>query len=290
MPGNLLHRRYNLPHASVTVRVVNSDPGVSIGLILGAGGPTGGPFIHAALEELERVSGWSGHTAKTIVGTSAGAFVAASLQHTNGETSLAHFRELARLENAAGLRPGLRHRLATVVRRVAGSAVAAVAPRGRPIAEYRVPSGPYHPGAEVVTVERFFGKRVRHSLIHSPDPESAIRASAAIPGLNAPIDLGGKLHVDGAVHSAANADTISPDDHDALVVIAPMITASGGSLVGRFHRAQLRFELRRWVAHGKPAIVIMPNLEEHRVRRDRPSFEQAGRRAVTRLVASRDES
>ena len=78
--------------------------------------------------------------------------------------------------------------------------------------------------------------------------------------------------------------------HDGLVVIAPMIAASGGSLVGRFHRAQLRVEIRRWIAHDKPAIVIMPNLEEHRGRRDRPSFERAGRHAVARLVASRNGS
>lgn len=272
------------------MRVVNSARGVSIGLILGAGGPTGGPFIHAALEELERVSGWSRHAATTIVGTSAGAFVAASLQHTSDETTIAQFRELATLGNVAGLRPRLRHRLATVVRRAGGSVVAAVAPRGRPKADYRVPTGPYHPGAEVITVERGFGKRVRHALIHSPDPQSAIRASAAIPGLNAPIDVSGKLHVDGAVHSAANADIVSPENHDGLVVIVPMISASGGSLVGRFHRAQLRVELRRWIAHDKPAIVIMPNVEEHRVRRDRPSFEQAGRQAVARLAAGRNGS
>jgi NTE family protein len=272
------------------VRVVNSDPGVSIGLILGAGGPTGGPFIHAALEELERVSGWSRHAATTIVGTSAGAFVAASMQHTSGETTIAQFRELTTLGNVISLRPRLRHRLATIVRRVGGSVVAAIAPRGRPNAEYRVPSGPYHPGAEVVTVERGFGKRVRHTLIHSTDPESAICASAAIPGLNAPIALNGKLHLDGAVRSAANADTVSPEKHDGLVVIAPMIAASGGSLVGRFHRAQLRVEIRRWIADDKPAIVIMPNLEEHRSRRDRPSFERAGRHAVARLVASRNGS
>lgn len=267
---------------------MNSNPGVSIGLILGAGGPTGGPFIHAALEELERVSGWSRHAATTIVGTSAGAFVAASIQHTTGETTIAQFRELATLGNAAGLRPRLRHRLATVLRRAGGSVVAAIAPRDRPKAEYQVPSGPYHPGAEVVTVERGFGKRVRHALTDSPDPESAVRASSAIPGLNAPIYLSGKLHVDGAVHSAANADIVSPENHDGLVVIAPMIAATGGSLVGRFHRAQLRFELRRWIAHEKPAIVIMPSVDEHRVRRDRPSFEKAGREAVARLVTGRN--
>ena len=47
-----------------------------VALVVGAGGPTGGPFIWAALNAIEERTGWVASSADQIVGTSAGAFVA----------------------------------------------------------------------------------------------------------------------------------------------------------------------------------------------------------------------
>jgi predicted acylesterase/phospholipase RssA len=255
----------------------------TIGLVVGAGGPTGGPFIHAALREIELATGWVPSAARTIVGTSAGAFVAASIGASPLHTSAEQFAALSAMANARELPAGFHHRAASVVRRWAGALIAAIAPSARPFAEYRVPASPYHPGSMVVTVRRRRGGRVVHQLVDAEDPQAVVRASAAIPGLNKPVRVSGRDHVDGAVHSAANADVVPIDQHDCVIVIAPMVSASGGSIAGRFHRAQLRTELHPWLTQGKPALVIVPTATEHADRRDRDAFEAAGRSAVARL-------
>ncbi|MDW3179297.1 MAG: hypothetical protein R8J94_18015 [Acidimicrobiia bacterium] len=263
-------------------------PGFSVGLVVGAGGPTGGPFIHAALGAIERLSGWTAPAAKTIVGTSAGAFVAASIDPAPQMTTSDHLSAFAQLDNGESYAMGTRHRFVARVRLAGGALLARVSPTARPVAEYTVPSSPYHRAASVVSVERRTARRVSHALHAIEDAEAAVRASAAIPGLNAPIEVDGALHVDGAVHSAANADLIDFDTHDAIIVIAPMVAGSGGSLVARSHRAQLRSELDPWVRSDKPAIIVTPNDVEHADRRDRQTFERAGAEAVRRLTIGRD--
>lgn len=257
---------------------------IRVGLVVGAGGPTGGPFIHAALGALEEHTGWTAPAASTIVGTSAGAFVAASIDSTTLMATPAQLSALSALDNGALFAAGLHHRLVSIVRHGGGLLVARVAPRSRPVANYHVPPPPYHHGAAVVTVVRNNGRRVVHALDIATSAETVVRASAAIPGANAPVEIDGELHVDGAVYSAANADLVAVDDHDAVVVIAPMVGDAGGSIVDRSHRAQLRTQLAPWVRSSKPTIVVVPNEVEHADRRNREAFERAGVQAVERLV------
>lgn len=260
-----------------------SDAFVSeVALVVGAGGPTGGPFIWSALHALEERTGWAPAMASTIVGTSAGAFVAARMGERVDADRDAVDR-LATLANAQTLRQGLRTRAAGRIRVVAGRLVAAIAPMSRPFAEYTVPEGPYHEGAAAVTVQRRSGRRYRHELREVADPTAVVRASAAIPGLNQPVEVNGVPHVDGAVHSANNVDLIDTDAHRVVVVVSPMIPATGGSLVSRFHRAQLRKELEPWTRDGRSAVVIMPSEAAHAERRDRERYEPEGARAVERL-------
>lgn len=138
----------------------------------------------------------------------------------------------------------------------------------------------------MVTVTHRTGTRVVWDLPNATDPDAVVRASAAVPGINRPVEIEGISHVDGAVYSAANVDAVAVADHDAIIVIAPMIPRHGGPIVGRLHRAQLRRELGPWHTEGKPTVVIMPDKAEHEFRRDRHSFEGAGARAVERLVAT----
>ncbi|MEO6025656.1 MAG: patatin-like phospholipase family protein, partial [Candidatus Binatia bacterium] len=51
-----------------------------IGLVLGAGGATGHAFHIGVLSALEEATGWDPRTADVIVGTSAGAVIAALLR------------------------------------------------------------------------------------------------------------------------------------------------------------------------------------------------------------------
>lgn len=255
-----------------------------IGLVVGAGGPTGGPFIHAALDALRAHTGWEPASATTIVGTSAGAFVAASLPHASEETGEEQVGALLDLSNGHRFVPRAIDPIIARIRREVGRALAMVAPMSRPFAAYHVPGGPFHPGAHVVTVSRRAGRRIVHRLTHGTDHEAVVRASAAIPLVNRPVEVHGAPHVDGAVHSAANVDVVDVDEHDGLVVLAPMVGESGGSFLTRTHRAQLRRQLRPWIAQNKPVIVVLPSEQEHAERRDVDTFRPAGTAAVARLI------
>lgn len=256
---------------------------LKIGLVLGAGGPTGGPFIHAALDELERMTGWQRSSASTVLGTSAGAFVAASLEAATSPDPVA-IDKLTALANVHTF--GVSSLLGPIaaLRALAGRLVALVAPTRREIAEYRVAAAPYHPEASVVTVEHRSGRRRLHNLAQAADPVAVVRASAAIPGLNGPVKVGRRRHIDGAVHSANNLDVLDADEHPFVVVISPMIPRSGGALTSRFHRAQLFRELQPWMTPGRSAVVIMPTDLAHDQRRERDPFAAEGTSAVRRLV------
>ena len=262
-------------------RDLSTTPDVA--LVVGAGGPTGGPFIWSALHALESHTGWAPTMAKTIVGTSAGAFVAARMGERTDSTASA-VEQLIALGNADAYRPALRTQVGSVVRTLGGHVIAFVAPTKRPFADYQVPAGPFHAGASAITVQRRSGKRHRHELALVTDSTAVVQASAAIPFVNKPVKLNGSFHVDGAVHSANNVDVVDPATHPVIVVVSPMIPASGGSTMSRFHRAQLRCELLPWMQHGRTAVVVMPSAEAHANRRDREFYEPQGARSVERLI------
>lgn len=265
-----------------------SDSPRRIGLVVGAGGPTGGPFIHAALDALRRHTSWDPSAATTVVGTSAGAFVAASFADATRAPAEREWVDTFALANGHRFVPSTLDRGVALFRRSIGRFLAMIAPVRRPFAAYNVPSGPFHPGARVVTVSRRGGRRHVHELDDAADVEAVVRASAAIPALNKPVEVNGALHVDGALHSAANVDVVEVHRHDGLVVIAPMVGESGGSLVTRIHRAQLRSQLAPWIAEEKPVVVVVPNEAEHANRRDVDTFRPAGTAAVSRLLIDND--
>lgn len=263
---------------------------IAVGLVVGAGGPTGGPFIDACLDVLSERTGWDPRSAQRIVGTSAGAFVASRLKPTDSDvvsqSDTSVVDRLISLDNTSEMRATIVTKLIRGGRLLGGRIVAMLAPSERQQALYDVSPPPYHPGATVVTVEHTWGLRHEHNLATNEEhAEAMVRASAAIPYKNGPIDIAGRLHADGAVHSANNVDLIDPSKCPVLVVISPMIPASGGSTVSKFHRSQLFEELRPWSAPGRAAIVIMPTEDEHANRRDREFFGLAGTSAAERLFA-----
>lgn len=250
-----------------------------VSLVVGAGGPTGGPFIWAALEALEKRTGFVASSASEIIGTSAGAFVAASFtEQTRLRPGVV--LKLQKLANDERFAPSTPVRLAGALRHATRRIVARTAPTNKEIAEYDVPERPYHPGASAVTVSRT-GERVRHRLIESDDVEAVVRASSAIPWVNHPIELDGVLHVDGAVYSPTNIDLIG--DPEVVVVIAPMVSASGGGYMSYFHRAALRAELATPIHQRIPVVIVMPSEAAHADRRNREPFVVEGAAAVGRL-------
>ncbi len=258
-------------------------------LVVGAGGPTGGPFIHAVLDVLSDRLGWDPSTAHTIVGTSAGAFVAARIPPGQASLSADVVTALRGLAAGSRWRATPVDRTVVAIRHLAGRVLASIAPRKRDPALYDVPAGPHHPGALVVTVRRR-SKRSVHRLAERDDVTDIVRASAAIPFANAPISIRGVLHVDGAVHSPTNADVVDVAEGDVVVVIAPMVPASRGSLIARSHRSLLRLELAHAHAVGADSVVFAPPAADHERRRERGFFQAAGTRLATEAIDQRWES
>ena len=247
-----------------------------IALVLGAGGVPGGAYIRAAMAELEAITGWVPASATTVVGTSVGALNAARLPLPD----MAPMPSAAQLASLGGLGrrlpPPDSSVLTSVIARIrlAGGQVAArLAPAGSHPQDYDVAQAPYHPGVMAVSVQRRGGRRRIARLVEATSPEAELYASAAVPGYVSPVVVDGEEHIDGAVWSSTNADLIGLDDHDGLVVIAPMPPSSAHrrtSAVGRLGEAA-----GRGVAHRRGTDVATRPLG---IRRGGGSSGQIGAR------------
>jgi NTE family protein len=234
---------------------------VAVGLVLGAGGAVGAAYHAGALAALEEGAAWDPRTATVVVGTSAGAGLAASLRaglsaadhlaratdtplSDAGARLLAHLpapvdlpsRPLAPIGVPRPASPGMV--LATALRREVprpGLAVAAVLPRGgiatTPIGDAVRGLSPRPWPDEptwICAVRLGDGRRVVFGRDDpgddgaEPDLGTAVEASSAVPGFFSPVRVGRHDFIDGAVHSSTNADLLAGIRLDAVVVVAPM--------------------------------------------------------------------
>ena len=218
----------------------------------------------------------------TVVGTSVGALNAARVDPTPVSPSAAVIERLgdlaARLEHPSA---GFDDRLIEPARQILGRAIGRLVPAGKHAPDYDVASPPYHPGVRVVSCRRSDGTRRITQLSTAQDYAAELYASAAIPGWAPPVLLGGVEHVDGAMWSTSNADLISPDDHDLLIAIVPMVSKAGGSLVVRGHRASLLDELDPWHEAGKPVVYVVPTAEALSARKDHHAFAADARKQIS---------
>jgi len=147
-----------------------------------------------------------------LIGTSAGAFVAARLAagidpRADALTARtaeppASFERLSLLWGAAdGSDDERRRRIGAVALNHTGDPEPLVAAIGR-----RLPGGGFPPSLTVVAVDAESGERVAFDATSGVPLERAVTASRAIPGLVSPIPIDGRRYMDGAVGSATNAD------------------------------------------------------------------------------------
>ena len=260
---------------------MTSENGQKIGLVLGAGGVPGGFFLRAAMAAIEERTGWKPSMSATVVGTSAGALNAARIDAKPLAVPTAVSSALQDLATRTGP-PELTalDRLVAPVRRLGGRAVGRFVPAGKHIQDYEVASQPFHPAVRVVSCERSNGRRRVTRLVEAPDPTAELYASAAIPGVTPPVRIEGKDHVDGAIWSTSNADLVAPSDHDLLIVIAPMVPASSGSLLQRGHRSALLSELGGWRSNNQPVIYLVPSVAALEERSNHEAFGQNARQQV----------
>jgi NTE family protein len=231
---------------------------VRVGLVLGAGGVLGGAWLVGGLRALERATGWAGHRADLVVGTSSGALIGALVTAgipASDLLSAQGTRIMAEVVAAEGV-PGLGVDLLETIARYR-TCWAATAPGSWPLARAELrnprprhllkvvsgllPAGsvstggiqalvrrwapegwPARPQFRVVACDYETGERVAFGRAASPELARAVGASCAMPSYYRPVLVGGRTYVDGAIHSATNLDLLRGAGMDLAVVLSPL--------------------------------------------------------------------
>jgi NTE family protein len=265
---------------------------VQVGVVLGAGGIIGAAF-HAGVLTALAEAGFDARQADLLVGTSAGAAVAATLRAGFPPIDLAPrtlgepiSTEAAALVGRTGGPPtiDLRPRPFSRVPRPAspmmllrsggrpGKAFAGLMPTGtistdeigdRMTTLYGSRSWPDDP-LWICAVDLDRGDRVVFGREgHDAPIGIAVQASSAIPGVFRPAEHDGRRYVDGAVHSPTNADLLADTGLDAVVIVSPMsATPRGHGPAWRslrpVHAQQLANEVKALRARGIEVITFQP--------------------------------
>ena len=198
-------------------------------LVLGAGGTAGEAFHRGVLRALHE-TGLDPRSAAIVVGTSAGSIVAASIRRRQRPSPLHPVGEPARpprlRDRATALAAYRRPRQALNALLLSPEFV-----NGRTSAHFiaealRDRHGEQWPTAPlwIVAVRRADGRRTVFGRPGEPvtDVGSAVAASCAIPAYFSAIEIDGTAYVDGGVHSPTNADLLSSQDLDLVVISSPM--------------------------------------------------------------------
>ena len=244
------------------------------GLVLGAGGATAWVFHTGVIRTLQQEAGLDPTTAEVIVGTSAGAAVAATVRAglDVGEVLAAATRPPSPEQRSAKaarktLRP-LSPRLARHVLpggRGLTLALAGLTPPGLFPTGWMAsfpgiglleewPNGLWVPATRAVDGEVVvFGRDRRDVAV-----QDAVEASSAVPGMFRPKDIDGVMFVDGGVTSSTHADLLAGSGVDLAIVSAPMAKPSR-RLFAKQARRRLRAEVASLEQAGISTIVVEPS-------------------------------
>ncbi|WP_256913936.1 patatin-like phospholipase family protein [Streptomyces hilarionis] len=243
----------------MTVHGTQTPP--SRGLVLGCGGTLGTAWTVAALHSIRQATAWDPRDADVLVGTSAGAelaallgagvdvgeLLAAQLATASARPDLA--RHFAHPPRRTPPRPALMlsaprlsaHALTRAVPALTG--LSGLLPRGRgdaawlaALADRLAPDGGWvsHPATWLAATDLDTGRR---TLFGHPDApkaalRDALRASWAIPGWFPPVRVDGRLYADGGISSPTSADLLADRGLDEVYIVAPMSTAAPGRRSG----------------------------------------------------------
>lgn len=259
--------------------VASVDPS-RLTLVLGGGGALGWVY-HAGVIGALRDRGMLLAEINTVIGTSAGAAVAASMRagadpdeivSTMARPPSAEQRERVMSEVRAArksVRP-LSGRLARDAWHARGNAVLALAgllPRGLFPTAFAdqfpgVPSlsgwpeGLWIPAVRVADGELVVFGRDRRDV----SVATAVEASSAVPGMFQPKRIGDHDYIDGGVVSPTHADLALASDSRHVLISSPM-TRPSRRFLARHARAQLQREIAALEAAGRHAVVVEPTHE-----------------------------
>ncbi len=261
--------------------------------MLGGGGLAGGAWMVGALDAIASGTGWDPGTADYVLGTSAGAMLAALLATAVPPWLLRAYGAGDDLEGLPALAgaPGTRFGTAMKVhwsfpRPIVGSpslawrslvepwkygpsGIVAWLPQGvisteplKDVVRRIVPRGwAPHPHLWIAAIDYHTGERVVFGAPGAPrvDLADAVAASCAIPGFYRPVRIGGRRYVDGGLFSAANLDVMAALDVGLVVCLSPMSSRHRGGLlsasgpIASFVRGDQRTVIDRDVARLRDA-------------------------------------
>jgi NTE family protein len=264
---------------------------MSIGIVLGAGGVTGGAYIAGALAALENDLGFDARTADVIVGTSAGSLVGALLRSGIPAGDIAAWTIGARVSDEARavlgeverptfdpvdlrrlLRPprvphprsmwtALRHPVRFDPMRALLTHLADGTRVLLPQVSFLGDAWPEQP-FYCCAVRRSIGTRVVFGRDDVKAPlAAAVAASCAVPGYFAPVVVDGHRYLDGGVKSSTNADVLRDAGLDLVIVVAPMcpVQERGSHSIEQYLRGkasrQLRAEIAMLERNGGTTVV-----------------------------------
>ncbi|MCC7078596.1 MAG: patatin-like phospholipase family protein [Acidimicrobiia bacterium] len=264
-----------------------------IALVLGGGGPVGHAFHCGVLAAIEAATGWDPRHADLVLGTSAGAQVAALLRagmSTSDLTTRLSGAELSpegariaslyvRPDQPEGhflpipqapeiLLHALRHpRHLSLIDIGVG-----LAPKGRVSMQPMIegvnamfdaawPDRTWITARDLNTGDLvvFKGRGDKPTARFG----EAVAASGAVPGRSVPVRIDGRSFVDGGTHSPTNADLVGPAQPRVVIVSSPLTLppedrAGAGDVLKRLLRRRLREELSRLPADTRTVVFEPP--------------------------------
>ena len=249
---------------------------MSVGIVLGAGGPLGWAYHLGVIEGVREAIGREPARADRIVGTSAGAAIAATLLTGTPTAEVLDListppssedRERMRAAGAQALRNPLRSLRPVapgLIRRTGqvgiGTALVGLLPAGLfPTIVLR------RFGADVAWPDQLWVPSVRiddgEVVVFGRDTTSvglqdAIEATSAVPALFQPKTIDAARYVDGAVASSTHADVLVPEAHDVVLIAAPMTRPGRGPIQTRARR-RLAAEVRDLRASGHTRTLVL---------------------------------
>ena len=215
--------------------------------------------------------GLDARDAEVVLGTSAGALVAARVAAgidprddagrvratRNGAGGAGAFAALAAAWLEAGTTTAER-------RRAFGRLALERSPGGDELAHVagRLPDDVWPVSLRVAAVDAFSGERMVFDAGSGVPLARAVAASRAIPVLRAPVDIGGRPYIDGALGSASNADALAGVAASLIVIVTPVPSEVADPGPERMWLEALRDEVAALELAGHGVLVVHASPED----------------------------
>jgi NTE family protein len=260
-----------------------------VGLVLGGGGVLGAAWLGGGLGALVRETGWDPEDAALVMGTSAGAVVAALSAGSHRPWRIveegfeADFLDVMaaavyRMERPDRLTRWGSWRMVVEAWRGGGDAAlrrlwAGILPHGlittshlEHMIDRRVKAWPARPRLWLVATD--YEKGARHVFKgpgrHDVSVGQAVAASCAIPGFFRPVRVDSRLYVDGGVMSSSNIDLLGGEGLDLIICLLPLSPVRAMTRrtpLNRFRRTlqrNLLRQIRQVEKTGTRVLLIEP--------------------------------